>query len=141
LGYHVAIYPPQSPTAQCNPPRTWRYNGDGGGNADGPSPSDRGGGLHNNAGAPTIRNVIFDTNAAATRSGAVENFLGAGTRLINVLFMGNTAFQNGSAIGNVLNNAVLTNVTFYGNSSVFGGVVHNNSLYIKEGGAIRYSST
>jgi hypothetical protein len=98
-----------------------------GGNAGGVFPQDRGGGMYNFGGSPTIRNVIFDGNTALMDGGGMSNLTGTGVRLINVIFSGNTAFQNGGALANSIHNAVLTNVTFYGNSSVLGAVINNSS--------------
>jgi predicted outer membrane repeat protein len=98
-----------------------------GGNADAGYPNDRGGGMYNFIGAPTIRNVIFTGNKALTEGGGLSSILGAGIRLINVLFTENSAFQNGGALASNANSSVLTNVTFYGNSSVLGAVIYNNN--------------
>lgn len=110
------------------------------GNADGPSPDNRGGGLYcvgNGSGnecSPTIRNVVFAENAAAA-GGAIYNFGEGGTsspQITNVVFAGNTATLFGGAILNNGNNGgtsspQITNATFSGNTADDkGGALYNS---------------
>jgi predicted outer membrane repeat protein len=111
------------------------------GNADGLFPLDRGGGMYNFGGSPTIRNIIFDGNTALMDGGGLSSLTGLGVRLINVIFTGNTAFQNGGALANSIHDAVLTNVTFYGNSSVLGAVIYNNSSNLTITNCILWGNT
>lgn len=97
-----------------------------GGYADGAYPFDRGGGMYNFGGSPTIRNVIFNNNTALYEGGGLYSITGTGVRLVNVLFSGNTAVHHGGALAISVNSAVLTNVTFYGNSSALGAVIYSN---------------
>ncbi|MCP4249772.1 MAG: hypothetical protein GY778_22240, partial [bacterium] len=65
-----------------------------GGNADGQSPHNRGGGMLNNPGSPTVRNVVFRDNAALVHGGGMYNYIGSSPRLANIVFDGNSAYTN-----------------------------------------------
>jgi hypothetical protein len=93
-----------------------------GGNANGSSdPDDKGGGMYNYYGNPTVQNVIFSVNTAKTFGGGMHNSHSSPT-LVNVTFSGNTV-TNGDGGGMVNTDSsapTLTNVAFLGNS-VTGG--------------------
>ncbi|HJR80936.1 MAG TPA: choice-of-anchor Q domain-containing protein [Anaerolineales bacterium] len=120
------------------------------GNANGSSPDDQGGGLYNNAGAPTLTNVVFsanyasvgggiyndhsdptltnatvDDNQAATGGGLFNN--NSSPILTNVTLSGNSASNIGGGMYNYsASNPILTNVTFSGNMAVnLAGGIHN----------------
>ena len=138
-----------------------------GGNANGASLNttgggwDNGGGMYNNHVNPTVRNVTFIGNSAASKGGGMYNyqygrpdvmnvtFIGnsaqngggmsnyfgiyAGPKVMNVTFIGNSASQNGGGINNTHNSKPqLTNVTFSGNSAAYsGGGMYNASSVSK----------
>ncbi|HEX9869238.1 MAG TPA: right-handed parallel beta-helix repeat-containing protein, partial [Candidatus Tectomicrobia bacterium] len=112
-----------------------------GGRADADSPHDSGGGIYNDAGSPTLRNVIIKGNLASYGGGIYDldssptllNALvldnsgadGGGMYntnsspwVINVTFSGNGVTKNGSAIANFSNsNPSITNSILWGNKS------------------------
>jgi hypothetical protein len=125
------------------------------GNANSVSnPDDRGGGIYNNGGSPTLINVTFYGNNASSAGGGMATNNGSPI-MTNVNFSGNSA-QLGGAMYNTDNSPTLTNVTFYGNSaSFYGGGMYNfsanptlinatfygNDAVISGGGMYNYSSS
>ena len=102
-----------------------------GGNANGTSPSNFGGGMYNNAGQPTITNVTFSGNSAASNGGGMFNTLGSHSILTEVTFSGNIA-GNGGGMANYDNShPTLTNVTFTDNQALGnrGGGMYNYLTY------------
>lgn len=123
-----------------------------GGNADGPAPYDRGGGVYNNGVSPTLNNVILndhralnmgaamynvngaapvltsfqvENNATPNVGGAIYSHLGATLTMTNGMFRLNSA-QYGGAIFQDSGTATLTNVQFVANTaSVLGGGIFN----------------
>jgi C1A family cysteine protease len=103
-----------------------------GGNANAPS-HDRGAGLRNNAGSPTIVNCIFAGNSSASSGGAMANEQGTMVggscpTIINCVLTGNSAGGLGGAIYNIGNELSasypsLSNCTIVGNSAALGGGV------------------
>ncbi len=101
------------------------------GNANGVSPGERGGGMYNLNGSPTLRNVSFIYNTALYFGGGTYNDSGNPT-MTNVTFTYNSVTDPTNGMGggllNLRGNPILTNVTFSGNSSPNGGGgMHNNS--------------
>ena len=97
-----------------------------GGNANGVSPNDRGGGMINNGTSPTVTNVTFSDNLAVYGGGMVNND-GSNPTLTNVTFSGNSAASLGGGMFNAASSPTLTNVTFSGNSAGSGGGMINDS--------------
>ena len=126
-----------------------------GGYADGGSSNDSGAGMLNEAGSPTLANVIFSGNSAGSgsgmfnyssspslmnvtfsdnvgtdgsRGGAMVNDTNSSPTLTNVTFSGNSAILLGGGMLNSYNsNPSLMNVTFSGNSANSGGGIYNVS--------------
>jgi len=97
-----------------------------GGNADGAGDNRFGGGIINQDGRPTLRNLFFLDNAAAN-GGAIFNGTNADGIITNVLCMGNSA-TSGGAISNLSDSdPILTNVTLIDNSATIGGGGISNS--------------
>jgi uncharacterized repeat protein (TIGR01451 family) len=93
-----------------------------GGNASGSDPHDRGGGMNNYAGSPTLVNVIFSGNSSAQGGGAMLNDLGSSPMLTNVLFTRNRAGHNAGGINNGNGSSpTLTDVTFLSNYASHNG--------------------
>ncbi len=101
------------------------------------SPNDKGGGMYNYKGSPTITNVIFSRNSAAFGGGICNSGNemlppefpnGSHPVLTNVSFIANSATIEGGGMRNEnYSHPVLTNATFTGNTSVRdGGGMHNN---------------
>jgi len=90
-----------------------------GGNANGSYPDNGGGGIYNESGGPTIRNVTFSGNWAGY-GGGMYNENGSSPSLSNVTFSSNSA-NFGGGMENWTGNPSLTNVTFNGNSAILGG--------------------
>ena len=119
------------------------------GNADGPDPHHRGGGMYVNFGSPTITSCVFITNTAtfgggmcnddgnpvlsncifisnssASQGGGIHNRNASSPVLINCVFSANLANFNGGGIrnGGGYCNPTLTNCTFSGNIATnYGG--------------------
>ncbi len=94
-----------------------------GGNADGAAPDDRGAGLYNAAGSPTITNTAFVGNSAAF-GGGIFNGQGAAPTLVNCVLSGNAA-DTGAAVYSDDSNATLINCSLSGNTATTTGGVHN----------------
>ena len=96
------------------------------GNANGVSPSNLGGGMYNYYGSPTLTNVTFSGNSAASGGGGMYNHYLSNPTLTNVTFSGNSATSGGGGMYNdYLSDPTLTNVTFSGNSTQYGGGMYN----------------
>jgi uncharacterized repeat protein (TIGR01451 family) len=98
-----------------------------GGQADGRSPHDQGGGMVNYYGNPTLTNVTFSGNDAdysgylgSGHGGGMYNYHGNPT-LTKVTFSGNHADEGGGGMYNYYGNPTLSNVTFSGNHADEGG--------------------
>jgi hypothetical protein len=99
------------------------------GNADGGEMYDRGGGLLNTGGSPTLSNIIFVSNKASHYGGGMYNNVGDPT-LTNVTFSENHSGGGGGGMyNNTISNPTLTNVTF-----------SNNSAYVEGGGMANWKS-
>ncbi len=126
-----------------------------GGNADGGSPHNVGGGMHNESGSPTVTNCTFKGNAASSQfsyGGGMYNMSSSPT-LTNCMFNENFASKRGGGIYNILSSSptiahcsfnanaadgdgggmynesssspAMTNCTFSGNTASFGGGMSN----------------
>jgi predicted outer membrane repeat protein len=89
------------------------------GNANGGSYADYGGGMYNNAGSPTVKNIIFSANLAVYGGGMLNHT--SHPVLNNLTFSGNNAGQNGGGMYNYLSNPALTEITFTGNIAILNG--------------------
>ncbi|UCC32313.1 MAG: hypothetical protein JSU86_08525, partial [Phycisphaerales bacterium] len=86
--------------------------------------AERGGGLYNNAGSPTVRHCTFDGNVAH-RGGGMYNGNGSDPTVFGCTFTGNLG-EYGGGMRNVTNsNPAVTDCTFSGNRSPRGGGMHN----------------
>ena len=116
-------------------------------------PDNRGGGLYNENGSPTLRNLTFRNNHAnfggglfnegssepvlrrilfagntAFNGGGMNNNNGAAPKLRDVSFEGNTATSYGGGMHNYLSDPSLTNVAFSGNTTAgYGGAIYNSA--------------
>lgn len=84
-----------------------------------------GGGMFNDQGAPTLRNMIFRNNHAEF-GGAIAN-LDSSPLVINTLFLNNSTVGggNGGALFQHNSQSQLINTTFYDNSADQGGAIYN----------------
>ena len=101
-----------------------------GGQANGTSPRNSGGGMQNvTNGSPTLTNVIFIGNTAKDDGGGMGNYFNSSPTLTNVTFSGNTAQYGGGMINSSSSSPTLTNVTFSGNTATVsgGGMVNSSS--------------
>jgi predicted outer membrane repeat protein len=122
------------------------------GQANGAAPHSTGGGMVNNNGSPTLKNIAFSGNSAsfgggmtnnnsspilshatfsgnsASQGGAIYNS-NSSPHFINVTFNSNYASNVGGGMRNITNSSpTLTNVTFSGNrADNTGGAMHNAS--------------
>jgi predicted outer membrane repeat protein len=91
-----------------------------GGNANGASPDNRGGGMYNPAGSnPSLSNIIFLENSA-NYGGGLYNY-SAFSRLMGVTFVRNSATVYGGGLYNYDSSPALTNVTFSDNTATESG--------------------
>jgi predicted outer membrane repeat protein len=102
------------------------------GQADGsvvdPCDDQCGGGMYNHSGSPTLVNVNFSGNSAASGGGGMYNHTYSSSVLDNVTFSGNSADSGGGGIFNIgSSNPSLTDVTFTGNAATWGGGMRNVS--------------
>jgi hypothetical protein len=120
-----------------------------GGNANGGSYADFGGGMYNNAGSPTLTDITFSANSAAyggglfnhtsnpalnhitfaenyasQNGGGMYNYLSSPT-LIHSIFYSNDASLNGGGMDNTGGSPMLTNITFSENTAADGGGLYN----------------
>ena len=108
-----------------------------GGNADGGSPHNLGGGMYNSYNSPTLNNVIIYDNRASSGGGIYNSY---STPIINnVTISGNSAVGlsfgrdfGGGGMYNSFSNPILNNVTISGNRAIrmmsgIGGGIYNSS--------------
>ena len=85
------------------------------GNANGINyPYDRGGGMSNTYGSPTLANCIFAGNSAYVEGGGICNYEGNPT-LTDCIFIGNSAMSGGGGIFGLFGSLTLINCTFSNN--------------------------
>ncbi|UCE59471.1 MAG: right-handed parallel beta-helix repeat-containing protein, partial [Phycisphaerales bacterium] len=97
------------------------------GNANGSfeDSTDRGGGMHSNAGSPTVTHCTFRGNSA-TFGGGMHNKNDSSPTLIGCTFSGNSGTDAGGGMINVGSHPTLTNCTFSWNSATnFGGGMYS----------------
>lgn len=95
-----------------------------GGAADGAFPvDDRGGGMLNVEGSPTVANVVFTDNSAI-EGGGMANFI-SHPIVVNCVFFANTATGFGGGMANANSDPTLTNLSFGGNTAASGGGLYN----------------
>ena len=94
------------------------------GYADGPEPQDRGAGLYNLRGSPTIRNCTFLANTALVGNGGGACNIESQATFINCVFNSNTAGNCGGGMSNEGGEVRALNCTFVANQGLFraGGV-------------------
>ena len=100
------------------------------GRADGDSAAmqHQGGGMYNDAGSPTLKNVIFTDNFSQGNGAAMANWNGSHLTLSNATFSNNQAKGYAGAVFNKKSSPTLTDVTFESNrASVSGGGMYNQS--------------
>ena len=79
--------------------------------------------MYNDNSSPTLINVTFVGNSAYEGGGMANN--GSNPTLSNVTFIGNNAAGYGGGMYNEISNPALSNVTFIGNAAGYGGGMHN----------------
>ncbi|MHC4460087.1 MAG: right-handed parallel beta-helix repeat-containing protein [Planctomycetota bacterium] len=95
------------------------------GNANGSDPCDRGGGMYNDGGSPTILHCTFSGNSAGFGGGMFNDDYSSPT-VTNCTFSGNSANNSGGGMYNLAySSPTLTNCTFSGNSANQGGGMYN----------------
>jgi parallel beta-helix repeat protein len=98
-----------------------------GGNANGATPNNSGGGLYLVSGNPTVTNCMFSGNSGFS-GGGVYSSIGSPT-LTNCAFSGNRASGSGGGLYNASGYPTLTNCTFSGNSAASGGGLYGGDCY------------
>jgi hypothetical protein len=76
---------------------------------------ENGAGLYNDAGSPTLSNLIFRGNLADWRGGAIANMYGSSPTFTNIAISGNSAGDSGGAMFNRQSNPTMIHVTIAGN--------------------------
>ncbi|TVR87877.1 MAG: hypothetical protein EA411_06465, partial [Saprospirales bacterium] len=80
------------------------------------NPNRSGGGMHNDAGSPTISNCIFLGNSVHSNGGGMFNFNNSSPTVTNCTFSDNLAGNNGAGMYNPANSSpTIINSTFSGN--------------------------
>jgi uncharacterized repeat protein (TIGR02543 family) len=89
-----------------------------------------GGGIFNSGSSPTLTNITFRDNSADVRGGGMCNYELSSPSLTNVTFSGNSTDGWGGGMFNSSSNPILTNVTFSGNlTDGWGGGMYNDSSF------------
>ncbi|NCS47860.1 MAG: cadherin [Microcystis aeruginosa BK11-02] len=97
-----------------------------GGNANGSTNQNIGGGIYIPDSNPILRNLIIENNNASSSGGGLYNGGNANYLLTNSTFRNNTA-ASGGGIFNQASNPTLTDVTFTNNTATSaGGAIYNN---------------
>ena len=99
-----------------------------GGRAWGADPKNRGGGMYNDGGSPTVTNCTFSGNSWAEYGGGMYNDGGSPT-VTNCTFSGNSWAEYGGGMYNDGGSPALTDCTFSGNSAISKG----GGMYIAYG--------
>lgn len=96
-----------------------------GGNANEVAPHNGGGGMSNAGGSPRVVNMIFMANTAGSGGGMSNN--GSKTRIEHVIFIRNASSGFGGGLHNFRSSPFLTDVTFIDNTTEgFGGGMYND---------------
>ncbi|MHC4862892.1 MAG: right-handed parallel beta-helix repeat-containing protein [Planctomycetota bacterium] len=90
------------------------------------SPDDRGGGMYNEGGSPTVANCTFIANRVKLYGGGMCNFFSSNPTLTNCTFNNNSADDGGGAIFNYDSSPTVTDCNFSANSANDGGAMENN---------------
>ncbi|MBK8701205.1 MAG: hypothetical protein IPN29_17370 [Saprospiraceae bacterium] len=96
------------------------------GNANGASPYNNGGGMHNTSSSPMVTNCIFTQNLANS-GGAMYNITSSAPNINSCTFTSNTSVVDGGALHHTSSTLSLTNCTFTTNAAVRGGAVYLSS--------------
>ncbi|MEE9294690.1 MAG: right-handed parallel beta-helix repeat-containing protein [Phycisphaerae bacterium] len=114
-----------------------------GGNADGTTPDNRGAGLHNDSGSPTVTNCTFSGNSATSGSdnaygGGMSNWSLSNPTVTNCTFSGNSASGSFDTFGGGMVNwtgssPTVTNCTFSGNSVSGSSIHHGGGMHNSTG--------
>ena len=86
-----------------------------------------GGGMNNNSSSPSVSHVTFSGNSASANGGGMYNHNNSSPSVSHVTFSGNSAFGGGGGMYNSNGSPSVSHVTFSGNSASFGGGMYNNS--------------
>jgi hypothetical protein len=85
-----------------------------GGNANGADPNNKGAGMYNNSGSPTVSSCTFSGNSAYHRGGGMYNYQ-SDPNLTNCTFSDNLAHDDGGGACNYESSTTVTACTFSGN--------------------------
>jgi hypothetical protein len=96
-----------------------------GGNANGPNPHDRGGGIYNNAASPILNNVTFFEDRATYVGGGIYNLNGSSPQISNFSFNGCFAQHAGGAVYN----APGATPSFSQGSIVYNSAKHGGGMF------------
>ena len=97
------------------------------GNANGNQPHDKGGGMLNDSGSPTVENCTFTGNSARVIGGGMLNDVRSSTVVTNCTFTRNLARLDGGGMFNFSGGIpTVENCTFSGNSAKLGGGMYND---------------
>ncbi len=86
---------------------------------------DRGGGMTNVAGSPTVIDCTFDGNQAAVYGGGMSNCDGSNPTVIGCTFTGSSADVDGGGMYNESSDPRVTGCVFAGNIAGFGGGMYS----------------
>ncbi|MEL7122475.1 MAG: right-handed parallel beta-helix repeat-containing protein, partial [Bacteroidota bacterium] len=98
-----------------------------GGNANGSVPNERGGGMYNVAGSPSISNTTISGNNASGTGGGMDNSSSSSPNINQSNFIGNTAVGSGGGMFNFSSSPSIVACIFSNNHVIeFGGGICNN---------------
>ena len=97
-----------------------------GGNADNGYPHNRGGGIQNYSGSPTLINCTISGNFASQNGGGMKNRNGSSPTLINCSFSDNVGIDGGGIFNYYDSALTLINCIFTGNSAWAGGGIESS---------------
>ena len=89
-----------------------------GGNANGASPDNHGGGMYNSGASPTVTNCVFTANTSSSFAGGMLNISGSNPTVTNCVFTDNSAGTHGGGMMNFSSSSpTVTNCLFNANSA------------------------
>jgi parallel beta-helix repeat protein/predicted outer membrane repeat protein len=102
-----------------------------GGNANGSDPDNRGGGMYNDSGSPTLTHLTFSGNTAKASGtgwgGGMYNYDQSSPELTHVTFSDNEAWAGGGMYNDEHSSPVLSGTHFLANFAYWGAGMHNGN--------------
>jgi hypothetical protein len=90
-------------------------------------PENKGAGMYNSYGSPTLNNLVFNGNWGSSGAGIYNYY--SSPALTHVTFSSNTALWDGGGMNNYVSNTTLTDVTFINNTANGGASCEGGGMY------------